>query len=177
MASIHSKNLDKKELTIRRRKTDKKPLTINTKKFNGDDKIIERKKRAYSTHRKIGHTLKINNIHNDNKDINIKANKNKLKIFSSHQINKIISKENIKPDKDILTFKKRNNNKGLTSFILKSKKLNIHSPPKKKPTIRFENNKNNSFSNGEKTATNQNLIFSNNIYIKVNNRERNKYKT
>ena len=89
LATIHSKNLDKKELTIRRRKTDKKPLTINAKKFNDDDKI-ERKKRAYSTHRKIGHTLKINNIHNDNKDINIKANKNKLKVFSSHQINKII---------------------------------------------------------------------------------------
>ena len=178
--TISQKYSDKNQLTNRPKKLSKKSLSFHIKRKDNNQKsnttTIERKKRAFSTHKKMHPKF---NINNDEKDTNFSLNK--IKKYPSHQgkkSNQNVLNINKNSNKNNTPFKKRRNKKSLTSgrqTPIISKKKNFHPPPLRKPSLKKINNKNNIISKEEKFGAKQNIIFSNNIYIKMNNKGRNKY--
>ena len=188
--SILPRKLDSSNPNILQNKLDKvdEPQILNMQKSNLN---IKKKRRAYSYHKKRGLTLKLNNNQDDDKENTPKINSIGLKKFPPQTNKNILDilninnkeiKDNLNSDKNphlrrmksSNTIKLKFNNENIPQ---QNEASNFAAPLKKKSSLKIrKTNNNNNPPADEKTASHQNIIFSNNIYIKLNNKHRNKNK-
>ena len=188
--SLRGKSDKTKSLISPSRREEQKHLNIHPKnldKENNDNNFnLEKKRRAYSYHKKRALNMKFLNNNINGKKNNNTIGRTRLKKFP--QTNKNITNVLNAGDKiNKGSFKSKNNpdiknlrrSISLNNKFARPKKEKINNlvmPPKKKPTFQIHDNKNNTLSSVDKTGTKQNIIFSNNIYIKLNNKPRTKNK-